>query len=195
MLALPAAAVLGIAPAVEPERLAYLIVMALLGTWSLLAAGKAAEGRSFDAATRRMLYLGIGLLVGISALVFGQAFRFQPLPTGPRGIPIATGVIPWLVGTMRPAELLALESLGYYGGLFLINGWAQLAVRERKARFRIWPVLVAALVATLLWPILPTPEPFGVAVAVLMATVTQLVSPWNEAAAAYARAARKRRIL
>ena len=156
---LPAASVLGILPAEEPERLAYLIVMALLGTWSLLAAGKAVEGRSFDATTRRMLSLGIGLLLGTVALLFGQAFRFQPLPAGPQGVPVATGVVPWLVGGVRPNELLALESLIYFGGLFLINGWAKLAVRDRKARFRVWPVLVAGLCAALLWPILPTADP------------------------------------
>ena len=194
LLALPAASVLGILPAEEPERLAYLIVMALLGTWSLLATGKAVEGRSFDATTRRMLYVGIGLVLGTVAFLYGQAFRFQPLPAGPRGVPVATGVVPWLVGAVRPNELLALESLIYFGGLFLINGWAKLAARDRKARFRVWPVLVASFCAALLWPILPTADPYGVAVAVLIATVTQLVSPWNEAAAAYARANRTRRV-
>jgi hypothetical protein len=193
LLALPAAGMLGILPADEPERLAYLIVMSLLSTWSLLVAGKASEGRSLDPATRRMLYLGIGLLVGTAGLLFDQAFRFQPLPTGPRGIPIATGVVPWLVGAMRPNELLALESLGYFGGLFLINGWGKLAVRNRRSRFRVWPIVVAGLCAAVLWPVLPTAEPYGIAVAVVIATVTQLVSPWNEAAAAYARWARNRR--
>jgi hypothetical protein len=55
-------------------------------------------------------------------------------------------------------------------------------------------VLVACFCAALLWPVLPTTEPYGIAVAALIATVTQLVSPWNEAAAAYARAVRKRRV-
>ena len=168
--------------------------MALLGTWSLLAAGKAVEGRSFDATTRRMLYVGIGLVLGTVTFLYGQAFRFQPLPAGPRGVPVATGVVPWLVGGMRPNELLALESLIYFGGLFLINGWAKLAVRDRKARFRVWPVLVAGCCAALLWPILPTADAYGIAVAVLIAAVTQLVSPWNEAAAAYARSTRTRRV-
>jgi hypothetical protein len=194
LLALPAAGMLGILPAEEPERLAYLIVMALLGTWSLLVSGKAVEGLSFDATTRRMLYVGIGLVLGTVAVLYGQAFRFQPFPAGPQGVPIATGVVPWLVGAGRPNELLALESLIYFGGLFLINGWATLAARDRKARFRFWPVLVASFCAALLWPILPTADPYGVAVAVLIATVTQLVSPWNEAAAAYARASRTRRV-
>jgi serine/threonine protein kinase len=188
LLALPAASVLGILPAEEPERLAYLIVMTLLGTWSLLVTGKAIEGRSLDATTRRMLSVGIGLLLGTVALLFGQAFKFQPLPAEPGRIHVATEVVPWLLGSARPNELLALESLLYFGGLFLINGWPRLAGRDRKARFRVWPVLVAGLCAALLWPILPTADPYGVAVAVLIATVTQLVSPWNEAAAAYARA-------
>ena len=126
-------------------------------------------------------------------MLFGQTFRFPPLPGAGPGVPVADGFVPWLVGSVRPNELIALESLGYFGGLFLINGWGKLAVRDRKARFRIWPVIVTALCATLLWPLWPTPEPYGVAVAALVAIVTQLVSPWNEAAAAYARANRKRK--
>jgi hypothetical protein len=173
--------------------LAYLIVLALAGVWSLLGVAKALEGRRLDAATRRMLFLGIGVLLGTASLLFDQTFRFPPLPGVGRGVPVATGFVPWLVGSMQPNELMALESLGYFGGLFLINGWGKLAVRDRRARFRIWPVIVAGLCATLLWPILPTPEPYGVAVAALIAVVTQLVSPWNEAAAAYARATRKRK--
>jgi hypothetical protein len=41
-------------------------------------------------------------------------------------------------------------------------------------------------------PVWPATEPANIATAVSIATVTQLVSPWNEAAAAFARA-RKRK--
>jgi hypothetical protein len=193
LLSLPAASVLGIVPAESPERLAYLIVMALLGVWSLLGAGKALEGRNLDATTRRLLYLGIGLFLGTASLFFDQAFRLPAPPANPRGIPIVHGLAPWLLGTGRPSDVLAVESLAYFGGLFLIGGWTRLTGRDRKARFRVGPVLVAGLVATLLWPFLPTDAPYGVALAALIAIVTQLVSPWNESAAAYARATRKRK--
>ena len=52
-----------------------------------------------------MLYVGIGLVLGTVTFLYGQAFRFQPLPAGPRGVPVATGVVPWLVGGVRPNEL------------------------------------------------------------------------------------------
>jgi len=187
LLSLPAASLLGIVPVEEPQQLAYLIVMALLGTWSVLGAGKLFEGRTLDPTTRRMLYLGIGLLLGTVGLFFDQAFRLQPIPPGAQHVLVGAGLF---VGA-RPNE--ALEFLIYFGGLFLTVGWWKLAGRDRKARFRVWPLLVAGLFATVFWPFLPTAQPYGTAVAVLIATVTQLVSPWNEAAAAYARATQNRK--
>jgi len=191
LLSIPAASLLGISPFEEPQQLAFLVVMALLGTWGILGLGKVLEGRSLEATTRRLLYLGIGLLLGTAGLLFDQGFQLRPIPPGARHVLVGTGFTPGGMVATSPSE--ALEFLIYFAGLFLTVGWWKLAGRDRKARFRIWPLLVSALLAGVFWPFLPTAQPYGVAVAVLMATVTQLVSPWNEAAAAYARATRKRK--
>jgi hypothetical protein len=191
LLSLPAAGMLGIEPAAEPQQLAYLIVMALLGIWGFLVANKAFEGRTLDPTTRRMLSLGIGLLLGAASLLFDGAFRVGPPSDTPQRILIGTGLAPWL--DIRNWPGAATESLLYFGGLFLVGNWWKLASRDRKARFRIWPILVASLIGSLLLPFSPTAQPYGIAVAALIASVTQLVSPWNERAAAYARATRSRR--
>jgi hypothetical protein len=191
LLSLPVAGMLAIVPAAEPQQLAYLIVMALLGTWSLLVGGKALEGRSLDPTTRRLLYLGIGLLLGTASLAFDQVFRLGP----PDGTPprLLYQTVGWF--DMRPGTMpwATTESLAYFGALLLVGGWWKLAGRDRKARFRIWPILATSLIGALLLPFSPTAQPYGIAIAAVVATVTQLVSPWNEAAAAYARATGNRR--
>ena len=55
------------------------------------------------------------------------------------------------------------------------------------ARFRIMPVLATALVSAALMPLWPYTRQDGIAIAVLIATTVQLVSPWNEAASLYSR--------
>ena len=188
LLALPAAGMLAIEPSQSPQQFAYLIVLALLGTWSLLASDKAFEGRSLDPATRRLISLGIGLLLGIVSLVFDEVFRLGPPSGTSRYILHQTAA--WFDPRWGTLPWATTESLAYFGALFLAGGWWKLAGRDRKSRFRIWPIFFASLVGLLLVPFSPTPQPYGIAVAALIATVTQLVSPWNEAAAAYTRASR-----
>ncbi len=168
----------------RPSRseLAYLVGLGLLGTWGTLIASKALEGRALDPATRRVILVGLGVLVGGAGLVLGEWARVRVAPhgsdfrvqIGSRGFPV-------------PGE--ALRYLAYFGLLFLANdGWARLAARDRKARFRVWPIATTGLIAALLYPIWPYAEPYGPASAALIAVAVQLASPWNEAAAAYARA-------
>ena len=76
----------------------------------------------------------------------------------------------------------------YFGALYAIMaGWSSLAARDRKSRFRIGPILWTALLAAMLIPFWPYDRQDGIAIAVLIATAVQLVSPWNEAAALYTR--------
>ena len=188
LLALPAAGLLGIVPVEQPERLAYLFVVPLLGIWSVLVPARPSKG---GASTRRPGACSrwrIGLVVGTAGLAL------RPDVPVPLAAPVPVGLTSPARSAGMPNEM-AVGSLVYFGGLFLIGGWAKLADRDRKARFRLWPVLVACLCGLLLWPFLPTPEPYGVAVAALIAIVTQLVSPWNEAAAAYARGPERKRLV
>jgi hypothetical protein len=77
----------------------------------------------------------------------------------------------------------------YFGGLYAIAAsWLGLTVRDRKARFRFSPIVWTGLLATILMPLWPYERWwYGVYIAVLIAVALQLVSPWNESAAAYAR--------
>ena len=81
----------------------------------------------------------------------------------------------------------------YFGLAFFAIDWWKLAARDRKARFRVIPVVKTGLIGLLLGLLCPFPQPWGLGVIVLIAMIVQLVSPWSEAAAAYARANKKQK--
>jgi hypothetical protein len=192
LLALPTTLMLWQGKADQPLLFAYLAVMGLAGTWTLLTAEKVGEGKEVYPATRRLIYLVVGLVLGAISLLFDQTFRLGPVLHRP-----AQSVLVWNQTGYRPPapfDRMALEPFLYFGGLFLANNWTKLTARDRKARFRVWPIVFAGLLGAALTPIAPYPEPVGVAVGVIVAVATQLASPWNQAAARYARyRARNRR--
>jgi len=90
-------------------------------------------------------------------------------------------------GILRHTGFGNLE-LVYFGALYVITGgWSSLAARDRKARFRILPIVWTGLLATALVPVWPYSRPYCVAVAALIAMGVQLVSPWSQSASRYAR--------
>jgi eukaryotic-like serine/threonine-protein kinase len=169
VLMVPASLLLGIEPTTDPQQLAYLFGMSLLGTWTALIPNKAIETRRFDKTTRRLIGLGGGLLLGVVGALFAQNVQIGPTVQN--------------VFDFQPRNLEPV----YFGGLYAIMaGWLGLAVRDRKARFRFSPILWTGLLATALMPLWPYARWYGVCIAVLIAAAIQLVSPWNEKAAVYA---------
>ncbi len=169
LLMVPAWSLLGINVSSDPQQLAYLFGMALLGTWTALIPNKAMEMRRIDKTTKRLIALGGGLLLGVVGAVLAKNVQL--------GVNVQNAFF---------SEPRDLETI-YFGGLYaLTTGWLPVAVRDRKARFRFGPILWTALVATMLIPFWPYQRWDGVCIAVLIATAVQVVSPWNESAAAYA---------
>ncbi len=170
LLTIPAAALLGIDLSSDPQQLAFLYGMTLLGTWTTLVPNKVIEARKLDGTNRRLIALAAGLLVGGVGLVLAQVLRLDLSPQheffdNPRYLgPVYFGVL--------------------YG---IMGGWSSLVARDRTARFRIMPVAATALLAATLIPVWPYTRQDGIAIAVLIATTIQLVSPWNERASLYTR--------
>ena len=52
----------------RPQDLGYLFAITLLGSWSVLAANKVAEGREVDSTTRRIIQLVVGIALGLRRL-------------------------------------------------------------------------------------------------------------------------------
>jgi hypothetical protein len=170
MLTVPAAAILGIDPSRHPQDLAYLYGMALLGTWTTLIPNKALETRRLDRTGRRLVSLAVGLLVGGAGLVLARSVRLD-------------------VNVQHEFFDNARDFAPVYFGLLyaIAAGWSSLAARDRKARFRILPILWTGLLSAALLPFWPYDRPDGIAIAALIATGVQLVSPWNRTASQYAR--------
>jgi serine/threonine protein kinase len=170
LLAVPAAAILGIDFTDDPQQLAYLYGVALLGTWATLVPNKLIEFRKLDWMNRRLIALAGGLVVGGGSLVLAHTLRLDLSPQE---------------AFFDHARNL---SPAYFGILYAIMGsWSSLAIRDRGARFRIMPVLTTAVVSAALMPLWPYTRQDGITIAVLIAMAVQLVSPWNEAAALYTR--------
>jgi FtsH-binding integral membrane protein len=169
LLVLPAAAALGIDMEKNPQQLAYLYGMGLLGTWTALIPNKLFENRALDMPTRRLIALVAGLAVGSAGIALARALQLG-LPLQQEFFGNPKGLDPIYFGLMYGASA----------------GWVGLAARDRRKRFRLMPIAWTALLAALLTPLWPYERPDGIALAVLVATTIQIVSPWNEQAARYA---------
>jgi hypothetical protein len=170
LLTIPAAAVLGIDPGRHPQDLAYLYGMALLGTWTTLIPNKALETRRLGPISRRLLALGAGWLLGAAGMILARSLRLDSslqheFFENPRAL-----------------------SPVYFGLLYgIMGGWSSLTARDRKARFRILPIVGTGLVSAALFPFWPYDRPDGIVIATMIAVGAQLVSPWNKAASLHAR--------
>jgi eukaryotic-like serine/threonine-protein kinase len=173
LLVLPASAALGIDKEHNPQQLAYLFGMGLLGTWTALIPNKIVEGRALDWSTRQLIALVAGLVLGCIGILLAQALQL--------------GLEPQRRYFANPRNLDPF----YFGILFAITaGWSSLSARDRKQRFRLWPIAGAVLLAAILMPLWPYHRQDGIALAALIATMIQIVSPWSEQAARHAQYAR-----
>ena len=182
VLAVIAAVWLGVDLNARPEQLVYLYTTALLGTWGVMIPAKALEGRKVDVKLRKLVFLLIGVLVGLAVWVLARWLGVGPLPTW------ETGTSDVFFNVAGPAPVpSALGYAVYFGLIYGLVGWSWMTARDRSKRFRIVPAAKAALVAGLLGLLWPSPQPMLLAAVGLTALVAQSVTPWNAKAATYAR--------
>jgi eukaryotic-like serine/threonine-protein kinase len=166
----------------RPQDLGYLFAVTLLGSWSVLAANKVAEGREVDSTTRRIVQLVVGVALGLFAYFLANWMLVEP--TSPGGTLVRfTG---FNTQISRPPGLLGYAA--FFGLVGLAVDWWTLTDRDRKSRFRIIPMAKAAIFAAIPGLLFFAPEqhPFAIPAVVLTSAVVQLASPWSEAAARYA---------
>jgi hypothetical protein len=170
LLAIPTMALLGIDPSNNPQQLAYLYGMSLVGTWTALVPSKIIETRKIDGTSRRLIFLAAGLLLGVMGILLSHNLRLdmeiqREFFDEPRNLQVV-----------------------YFGALYAIMaGWSSVATRDRAARFQIRPLLWTTMLSGALMPFWPYTRPDGIAIALLIALGVQVVSPWNEAASLYTR--------
>ena len=173
-LAIPTALLMAVDPLQQPEVVAFLFGLGLLGAWANLIPAKLFEGRR-GALARRASLLASGAAVGLAGALLATVFdladadrAFYP-GVGPGAMPFAGA------------------ATVYFALLPMAGGWGSLTARDRKSRFRLWPLLRTTAAGGLLALALPFPQPWGLGAAVLTAAATQFVSPWDKKAAVYAR--------
>ena len=186
VLAVPVTLMMGIDPPSQPEQFAFVFGLSLLGTWTTLAPSKLFEGRQVGTKARRLIGVVLGALVGLAGLRLSELLDLGALP---RWDIIASQIndpkLNQLFGIGGHASPLTFA--GSFGALSLLGGWPWMAARDRKKRFRIFPIVKAGALAGLIGLALPFPQPWGVGIAALTAAVVQAVSPWSQPAAVYAR--------
>ena len=108
----------------DPQQVAYLYGMALLGTWTALIPDKALETRRLDRGSRRLI--AAGGRAGSPASpgsTLARLLRLEPDP--------AARVL------RQPRRLMP----PYFAALYAIMaGWSSLTARDRQSRFRLRPV-------------------------------------------------------
>jgi hypothetical protein len=170
VLALPAATALELDPSRQPQQAAYLYLMALVGTWAALIPGKVLEAQRLDWASQRLIAAAAGWITGAAGLFLARALRLE--------LPVQHEFF------SRPQDLMPY----YFAALFAIMaGWWPRTARDRPSRFRIRTVLWTGLVSAALFPLWQYQRQDEIAMALMIATAVQVVSPWDEAASAYAK--------
>ncbi len=160
----------------RPEQYAWLTLVGILGSWSVLIPAKFWEGRKPDPALRRFVLLVIGM--GVGALAYGiQTALLVQLPYGDNlGLPspvVSTGSY-----ALNGSPLL-FAHLAYFGFLFMVLRWWRQADPQRSSRLSLWFTgwcLFAAWALNLLWQY---PQPWGLMVAATISIAVQLASPWR----------------
>ncbi len=155
---------------------AWISIMSLLGTWSLLIPAKMWEGSEGDHVRRRFLNLVLGLMLGVFG--FGLTEFLGVRLTGQELIDTPTAWTP-PNGTFSPDGTPRLPAfLAYFGGLFLMMRWWLQADPLRAGRFSLWSTIVTMLVACVWQAFWPFPQPWSLAVPAAMSIALQLSSSW-----------------
>ena len=188
-ISLPAYDLLGVDLPKDPLQLAFLFTMLLLGTWSVLIPAKIWETRRPPITQRRVAYLLAGMLLGAVGMGLSVWTHINPSP--PLYAPVINDGLN--VGGETPADFRSLLMFSTYFGLaFAAIPWWKITDRDRDSRFRFWPVIQVGVIATLVGLIWPSPHAWAVLLVVIIATVAQVVSPWDSDAALHAQLVRRR---
>ncbi len=160
------------------EECVLLAALTLVGSWAVIVPGKMMEGRTGDPVLRRLAMAAIGLGLGWGATYLDGLLAVGWL-SDPRPAPRMFQSLEWLPRSLGEAS--------YFGLLFLGPRWWRLADSRRELRFNPWLVIVPgfwAAVVSSFWHGGPqNPEMWRVVATGLIAAVTQLACPWEDAAA------------
>ena len=160
------------------ELCAWLALVSLAGTWTVLIPAKFWEGTRGEVVLRRFTMMVIGLGLGVLACGIGSSLLVD-LPADPD----YAFVDDWTLSTSsdlyaRDGQPLMMAYMAVFGTLFLIQRWWRQADPLRSSRLSLRAVLVAALLGWVVAGIWDFPQPWLPMIAATMSVSIQLASPW-----------------
>jgi hypothetical protein len=159
----------------------WLMTVGTLGSWAILIPSKLAEGKLEDQVPMRITLLAFGALVGIVAWFVGDTLVLkspgwgEPIDAGSGLITDELLELPRSQGNFTPPLAVFMS---YFAFLFVVPRWWRQAESIREKRVSLWWVAICvfwAWVVHLFWWF---PQPTGMMLSAVMATATQLASPW-----------------
>ncbi len=171
----------------HPAELALLFAMTLLGSWGVMIPSKIWEGHVVSAGAKRLVMMVVGLLVGTLGAGLAYWAHLGLPPGGWSETPFSREFTSSLQPVVQPQMVLPIALATYFAVAFGLNRYWKVVARDRKARFRIFPVVAACVIGGLVGSFWPVPQPWGMIVVTIVPIVAQFSSPWDKQAAAYAR--------
>jgi hypothetical protein len=161
----------------------WLMTVGTLGSWAILIPGKFAEARLEDQVPIRVSLLAFGALVGVVGWFVGDTL-FLKSPGWREPIDANWGLVSHeMLNWQRPnpgesiAPTLAMY-MSFFAFLFLVPRWWRHAEYTREKRISLWWIAVCVFWAWIVHLFWWFPQPTGMMVAGVIATATQLASPW-----------------
>lgn len=155
---------------------AFLWLVTMLGSWTLLAAGKFWEPSAGEPAKRRFVLLVLGLAFGGAAFLVDRFLMVNLLGDLTLQFdsdnPLSRNMV-----DPSGAPLLACFA-AFFGGLFLVMGWWKQLDPLRSSRLRIAPIVLSVLAAGVFTVAFKFPMPWGLLMAGAISITVQLASPW-----------------
>ncbi len=162
-----------------PEQCAWLVLMSIAGTWTVLVTSKFWEGTQGEPVLRRFLMLVLGLGLGLCGYAASRGLlvtleTIKDFPPPSNNIDLRLPASFHGVG----GEPLLMAFLASFGALFFVLRWWRQADPLRTTRLSLWSLLVSVLAAALVAELFQFPQPWLPMMAGAMSVAIQLSSPW-----------------
>ena len=161
-----------------PQQFVWLVLVSTFASWGVMIPAKKWEHSEGEPAIRRFTMLIIGLLVGavawaacglLSVELPHEMKSFQPAMDSYKS-----------VSFFDPSGQPSLVAfLAYFGFLFLVVRWWNLANPNRTTRLNLWITAGYVFWAGALFLFWPFPQPWGFMLVATTSIAIQLASPWS----------------
>ncbi|MDX1962974.1 MAG: serine/threonine-protein kinase [Pirellulales bacterium] len=171
---------------IHVNELAWLGLVSLMCTWTILGFGKLWERHQGDVVLRRLVMLGAGLGLGLCAyglsdwLMAWPRFDPQLFFLDERMTIVERNTFINSAGYAKlPAFVL------FFGLLLSVPKWWTYADPLRERRFSLWGVLWIGLVACLIYMVAPFAQPWGYLIAMTTCAAVMIAARWVPPAERY----------